>query len=67
MIDIKLSLSRRIFDQNNKNSDPKITFLYINEWAKKPFHASVPLKVPTCEILDLSWILMVFYMIKLLL
>jgi hypothetical protein len=43
-IDIKLSLSRRIFDQNQNNFRSSIPVLYMFEYAKKPFHATVPLE-----------------------
>jgi hypothetical protein len=42
-VNIKLSLSRRIFNQYEKKSDPNLS-LYIIDWAKKTTHATVPLK-----------------------
>jgi hypothetical protein len=42
-VDIKLSLPRRIFDQNEENPDPKLPF-YIIDWATKNISRYCPFK-----------------------
>jgi hypothetical protein len=42
-IDIKLSLSRRIFDENQQNGRSKTISVDMIECGKKPSHATVPL------------------------
>ncbi len=54
-IAIKSSLSRQILTKTEKFSS-KITFLHRTEWAKKPFHATVPEEVISLLILeDIMW------------
>ncbi len=48
----KTELISANFRPKQKNSAPN-NFLYITEWAKNQFQSTVPLQVPTCEILDL--------------
>jgi hypothetical protein len=43
-IEIKLSLSRQNFAQNQQNFRSKITSPNMMEWSKKPYHATAPLK-----------------------
>jgi hypothetical protein len=43
-VNIKLSLSRRLFDQNEENPDPKLPFYTLSTGQQKTSHATVPLK-----------------------